>query len=65
MLKINEVIQGLKVFAKYHNQDPSVYAEHDIIYAGTGGYLTEADTTELEALGWHLDKNTDSWAIFV
>jgi len=65
MLKINEVIQGLKVFAKYHNQGADVCAEHDIIYAMTSADLTESDTTELEALGWHFDTDADSWAIFV
>jgi hypothetical protein len=65
MHTINEVIQGLKVFAKYQDHRPSVCAEHDIIYAQVGSDLTEADIAELEALGWHWDEDGDSWARFV
>ena len=65
MLHINEVIQGLKVFARYSTHNPSVCAEHDCIYAQVDSDLAEEDTAELEALGWHWDNDAGSWAKFV
>lgn len=63
MATLNQVIEGLQVFAKY--DEHNVCAEHDIIYARAYTDLTPEDTATLERLGWHWSKQADSWGVFV
>jgi hypothetical protein len=61
--RIEEVIEGLQILAKYSN---CIDAQHDVIYAGPGvaSKVTAKDTIRLHQLGWHIDKEIDSWAKF-
>lgn len=69
MATINNVIKGLTILAKYTAKGGDCYnisAEHDVIYAGPDGEAVSAeDAAELEGIGWFLDKDVDSWAVFV
>jgi len=65
MATINQVLEGLKIFAKYGGDEYLVAAEHDVIFAGPWEPLSEEDNKRLEELGWHFDEYADSWAKFV
>ena len=67
MATINDVVEGLKIFAKYSGDKHDVCADHDIIYAGAAAnsHLSPEDIAELEKLGWHFDKESFGWARFV
>ena len=68
MSNAERVAKGLLIFMKY-DPESDVYAEHDIIYAGPSrknlGEISDVDAIELKKLGWHHDKEYDSWAKFV
>jgi hypothetical protein len=61
--RIEEVIEGLQILAKYSN---CIDAQHDVIYAGPGisSMVTAEDADRLKQLLWHIDKEVDSWAKF-
>lgn len=54
MSSIEQVIEGLKIFAKY---DGDISAEHDTIYAGpsmkTKSWLSKEDEDKLKELNWY------------
>ena len=68
MSNAERVMKGLQIFLKY-DTEADVCAEHDIIYAGVGRKVQEnlspEDQKELKNLGWHFDKESESWAKFV
>jgi hypothetical protein len=66
MATINNVLNGLKVFAKYGGEEHLVCAEHDILYAGppNSSKLTSEDEKALTDAGWHFDKSVKTWGIF-
>lgn len=64
MTTFEEVLEGLQIFAKYH--EPQFYAEHDVIYAGPLSeyiMLLEEDLKRLEELNWIHDE--EGWSKFV
>lgn len=67
MAKYSEVIEGLKLFMEIEGDKHNVCAEHDIVYAGpdAADTLTDEQRARLEALGWHIDSESGSWARFV
>jgi hypothetical protein len=66
MSNAERVVKGLEIFLKY-DADADVCAEHDVIYAGVGleEKVSKEDELQLKTLGWHFDKEFDSWAKFV
>lgn len=59
---INEVIEGLKIFA-LHNGD--VNAEHDEIFARCSTTLNDSEIKKLEELNWRqpdADNDPGSWS---
>jgi hypothetical protein len=67
MAKVAKVIAGLALLLKY-DAESEADAQHDIIYAGSSKTLwnkiSEEDRKLLDALGWHWDAESDSWAKF-
>lgn len=63
MSRFDEVVAGLLILKKYGQE---ICAAHDIIYAGgsASGVSTE-DASALDALGWHIEEDCDSYARFV
>jgi hypothetical protein len=62
------VIEGLQILAKYVDANSNdVAAEHDVIYGPYAADLniTDEDKEKLEELGWFIDSEVDSWAVFV
>ena len=59
------VIEGLIILDKYEENE--LAAEHDILFAGPDDTekITAKDREQLEALGWFIHSDTDSWAHFV
>lgn len=57
--QLQEVIEGLQIFAKYGGESCS--AELDVIYCGPddGQLIPDADFKRLEELGWFY--NGDAW----
>lgn len=66
MRKIDKIIEGLQIFAKY--DEALVEAQHDTLYAGpvgaSAGEILGADEKRLKELGWFFDDSVDSWATF-
>ena len=54
MSGIEQVIEGLKIFAKYGGD---ISAEHDVIYAGPSmlskSWLSQEDESKLNELDWY------------
>lgn len=67
MTTLGKLIEGLQIIAKYTSPDGHcVDAEHDHLHAGPEGLIvSEEDRKRLAALGWWLDVEFDSWAVFV
>lgn len=66
MATLTEVLEGLKILAKYDSG--SICAEHDVIFAGPqleDVEMTEEDEKALKAYGWHQDQEGNCWARFV
>lgn len=66
MATMREIAEGLTILMKY-DPDGSVCAEHDILAAAPDvqeDTVSVEDKAKLEALGWHWDSETDSWARF-
>lgn len=78
MASVAEVAEGLEILAKTarvprglaeqgETDGRTAYiggAEHDIIW-GPDASPSDEDSTRLQEIGWHFDKETESWAIFV
>ena len=66
MTTLGNLIEGLQIIAKYvPTTHHCVDAEHDHLHAGPEGLeVSEADRKRLGALGWYLDVEFDSWAVF-
>jgi hypothetical protein len=66
MATMRDVAEGLQILMKHEDPNShSVCAEHDIIYAGSDhAKLPAEDVAALEARGWHLDEEFESWARF-
>jgi len=66
MSGIEQIIEGLKIFAKYGGD---VSAEHDIIYAAPNRMrdekISEDDVKKLAELDWSRDDSIESWYKFV
>lgn len=61
MPKVNNIIEGLRIIAKYRKQGLDCYAvqcEHDELYSGPdeGAEMSPEDVGTLQALGWHDDR---------
>lgn len=71
MASLNAVIEGLKILARHDEkglESHSIGAEHDIIYAGPSlseKPIPSEDRERLRELGWHFDREVESWARFV
>ena len=64
MSKRSHIIAGLEILEKY---DPDGWcdAQHDILYGCPfDPKISEEDQEALKGLGWFLDEETESWAIF-
>lgn len=67
MATYNEIIEGLKIQAKYVANGLEAHiggAEHDVIYGMVGIVVSDDDRVRLEALGWYLDSD-EQWQHFV
>jgi len=65
MAKIESIIEGLQIQAKYKPDDWCA-AEHDVFY-GTCTSETEmsdADKARLEEIGWFICSEVDTWAVY-
>lgn len=61
----NRIICGMQIIMK-HEPDADTAAEHDIIYFGGAVEINDADDLlKLKELGWHYDKDLESWYHFV
>lgn len=66
MATIQQVIDGLKILARYGN-DQSAMGDHDVIYAAENvrkDTLTADERAAMEAAGWHRDDECEAWARF-
>lgn len=65
MAKVKEIIEGLQIQAKY-KPDEWCAAEHDIFYGPCDSdvEISDVDKARLEELGWFIDSECDSWAVF-
>jgi len=62
--KNKNLLAGLAIiFGK--EPDTEVCAEHDILYAGSLRSYTKEEKKQLEALGFHREKDIDRWGFFV
>jgi hypothetical protein len=63
---MKNLIKALQIFLKYKNEEYPTHCEHDILLiAGvTEEEVIEEDKTELEKLGFHWNREYDSWASF-
>ena len=59
--RFDKLCEGLSIFARY--PEPSVDAQHDIIYAGGGGSVTPEDEKRLIELGWSSEEE-QYWGFF-
>ena len=66
MSGLEEVIEGLKIFAKYGGD---ISAEHDTIYAGPNRlrdeHLSKEDEARLVELNWGFNDGLEVWYKFV
>jgi hypothetical protein len=64
MSGIEQIIEGLQIFAKYGG---GVSAEHDIIYAGcmTNNEISQEDQDKLAELSWKFNDGLETWYYFV
>lgn len=66
MSGIEQVIEGLKIFAKY---DGMISAEHDIIYASprrtSNETISQEDQDKLAELDWKFNDGLEAWYYFV
>lgn len=67
MKKIEQVITGLQIVAKYDATGYSVAAEHDILYASVPDIdkMSEEDKQAIRDAGWSWDSSLPSFYIFV
>ena len=65
MTKIEKVIKGLQILAKY--EDCDIQSEHDQIYVGPTDAkdVSKVDAKELEKLDFFIDSEFGSWTRFV
>lgn len=62
--KVDRIIEGLQILRKY-SKGWDTAAAHDIFYGpGEASQVSAEDAAALDALGWHIDKDNDSYAIF-
>lgn len=71
MANAHEVIEGIKIIAGGDSKELlekiNVEGQHDIIYAGNfdnDRELSEEEIEKMDAYGWFMDDETDSWARF-
>lgn len=66
MSSIEQLIEGLKIFAKYNGD---VSAEHDIIYASPNRMrdeqISQEDQDKLNELEWKFNDGLEVWYKFV
>ncbi len=63
MEKIHKIIAGLQVVLNSKCTNDT-YAEHDVFYAGLPSEMTDEENAKMKEFGWHIDKESDGWAIF-
>lgn len=65
MSSIEQLIEGLKIFAKYNGD---VSAEHDIIYASPNRMrdeqISQEDQDKLNELEWKFNDGLEAWMAF-
>ena len=66
MTRIQQIIAGLTIIAKYDGSDYSVAAEHDVLYAGgtLEDKITEEDKAAMLAAGWNVNTDVGGYQIF-
>lgn len=67
MAKRSAIMEGLQILSKYYPEDDYCSAEHDVFFAGDNDenvLMSKEDTERLDTLGWFVDDEIDSWAIF-
>ena len=66
MTRIQQIIAGLTIIAKYEGSGYSVAAEHDIIYAGAevSDKMTEEDKAAMLAAEWGYSDGLECYYIF-
>jgi hypothetical protein len=62
MSKLQKVIEGLQILAKYGD---GIAGVHDLLLAGGGVDVSAEDAARLKDLGWFADEQFDSWAVFI
>ena len=72
MATINDVVKGLRIFAKYEKKGMEAHmggADHDVIYGSSGIIKQEdfsiEDQAELLEAGWHWSDENGCWCRFV
>lgn len=55
-----DVIDGLTIINKYW-PGQTLAAEHDILYAGGPGQVTDEEKAALEQAGWHYVSEFECW----
>ena len=68
-MTIKELIEGMKIIAKYTKNGEAEYiagADHDIIWAPLSGdaVISNEDKDSLLDLGWHVCSDNGMWACF-
>lgn len=63
---MDDLIQALTIFKKYHNEKWPTHCEHDILMIMAVGEqeMNEEDTQEVEKLGFHWSSEYDCWVSY-
>lgn len=64
MMNIANLIDGLLVLQN-HDENATVCAEHDQIFAGSRDPLSTGDAARMRHLGWQRDTDGDGWFAWV
>ena len=67
MAKRSAIIEGLQILSKYYPEDDYCSAEHDQFFGADHDesiVMSESDKKRLDELGWFIDSEVDSWAVF-
>ncbi len=64
-MTIENLIAGLELMRANGAKGHCISAEHDVLYVGHGETPVPLEVREqLLGLGWHWDREVDSWAVF-